>query len=321
MTRLLLVDLLGCAFTNFHAKDNHLVSSFIKNIRDITAKFKFDAILLLKEGGSPYRSGLLPSYKAKRKERREKYTEAEKADYQKLLKQVTEISDTLELLGVKSLRHIGAEADDLAGYLCAALPPEEYQICLLSEDSDWTSLLVRKNTVQGSYKAMSKAIDSLDSGFWLSYNSYTKVKGMTPIQAYEAKLLCGDTSDSIPGIDGLGATGAENLIKHYGSLQEVLNNRHNIVVKRITAKAKEGLLNAEPILDMGHKLMNLRWTVEEWKEILGDVEQSVCDLAGTAPQNIEAFKELCYERGWLAFVDEDFLEPFLEKFCLNENNY
>lgn len=312
MKRLLLIDALSAAYTHWHAKDSTPEASFIKNLREIIKAYNVDQAILLREGGSKYRKELLPTYKGARKDRREKQTEAEKQEYQRFLKASGALFDLMGSLGVGSLHHLGAEADDISGFLCATLPSDEYQILLLSEDTDWLPLLQRPNTVQGSYRKMTKNITNLDGSFWLSAKAYEREKGITVQQAFEAKLLCGDTADSIPGLEGLGATGAVNLIKRYGSLEEVLKNRHNIDVPRITAKAKESLASstADEILALGFKLMNLRWSADEWVEKLGFGQNFMASCSNLAEFDEAGFAEICYENGWLSLVEDNFLAPY-----------
>ena len=310
MERILLVDTMGSLFYHFHTKEVQVTASFLSNLQSIIATYKINQVYMLQEGGSGYRNELLPTYKAARKARREKYTEAEKAAYATFVEAANYTCEVLRMLGVGTIQHWGAEADDLAGYICSVLPSEEYQILLMNEDSDWQQLLCRKNTVWGSYKAMAKAMPKLSPDLWVSYNRYQRDNDWTVEQSYQAKLLCGDTSDSIPGIDGLGTTGAANLIKHYGSLEEVLRNADNIAVPRITSKAKEGLLQATPTLELGHKLMNLRWAPKEWERILKLTDEHKEKLFDQPEMKLDEFKEKCYENGWLAFTDDDWLEPF-----------
>lgn len=309
MNRLLLIDGLGCLFTHHHAKEASVEYSFLKNLSVILKTYKPTKVLFLREGGSTYRKELLPEYKAARKERRDAYSAADQAAYKKFLESANTVAKLLPMIGIGTIQHVGAEADDLAGLLCAVSPPDEWQILLLSEDSDWNQLLYRKNTVQGSYRAMCKSIGSLDSSFWKSASAFERENGYTISQGFEAKLLCGDSSDSIPGIEGLGATGALNLIKDYGCLKEVLHNRGNITTKRITTKAKEGLLTCDPILDRGYKLMNLRWSALEWSEILQLSVDTVTQWLQPPEVDYKAFEELCYEYGWLGLLEENFLDP------------
>ena len=52
--------------------------------------------------------------------------------------------------------------------------------------------------------------------------------GFTPASFIDYKALRGDVSDNIPGIPGVGEVTAKNLLKEYGSLDEILKNAENV---------------------------------------------------------------------------------------------
>src|SRR4029079_11722998 len=53
-----------------------------------------------------------------------------------------------------------------------------------------------------------------------------------PEQIVDYLSLIGDSSDNIPGVDGIGPKGAQNLLEEFGTLENVLNNVDNIKNKR-----------------------------------------------------------------------------------------
>jgi 5'-3' exonuclease len=209
----------------------------------------------------------------------------------------------------------GAEADDLAGYFCTVLPSEEYQILLLSEDSDWSQLLSRPNTAQGSYFKMCKAMPDLGKEHWLNYARFSEVNGLTPDQWFEKKMLTGDTADDVPGIAGLGDTGATRLMEKYGSLTNILDNKGSLDIPRLKKQAKDSLQDCDEVLKLGFKLMNLRWTKKQWIDILKQqgtytLVNAQLEIDHKEEVNVEAFTELCYENGWIDFLDPQWIQPF-----------
>ena len=52
------------------------------------------------------------------------------------------------------------------------------------------------------------------------------VYGYTPEQAVDMKILCGDTSDNISGIKGVGPKTALKFLEEYGSIREFLKSDH-----------------------------------------------------------------------------------------------
>lgn len=318
MKRLLNIDFMGCTHTWLHAKKPDIRAPFLSTIREIIRKTKPDKVFILQEGGSKYREGIYPDYKKQRKLRRESQTVAEKKDYEKFKNQADQLADILELLGCTKVQMFGAEADDLAGYLCSTLPSEEYQVLNLTEDSDWLQMLARLNTVQASYKACLANIDELHPTLWLNYGRYTEKHGITPDQLFEKKMLTGDTADSIPGIAGLGDKGAENLLLKYENIAGILANVDNLDIPRLTSKAKENLKYSERVLDQAFKLMNLRWSPEQWEDILKLNEKGRKEYLQSKIESINAppvidshkFNELCYENGWIDFTDSQWQETF-----------
>ena len=49
-----------------------------------------------------------------------------------------------------------------------------------------------------------------------------------PSQVVDYKALCGDSSDNIPGVKGIGAKTAAKLLNEYGSLDAIYADLDNI---------------------------------------------------------------------------------------------
>lgn len=72
--------------------------------------------------------------------------------------------------------------------------------------------------------------------------------GFTPASFIDYKALRGDVSDNIPGIPGVGEVTAKNLLKEYGSLDEILKNAENVKGKlgeKISAGKESAILSKE----------------------------------------------------------------------------
>lgn len=321
MKRVLLIDYFGTAYTWFHAKKPDIAFPYLSTIREIIRKTKPDRVFILQEGGSKYRENIYPDYKKQRKLRRESATAEEKRAYEKFKERANQLIDILSLLGCVPVQLFGAEADDLAGYFAAVLPSEEYQILLLTEDSDWIQMLSRLNTVQASYRSCLQQIEQLPSSLWYNYGSYTKEKGITPTQLFEKKMLTGDTSDSIPGISGLGDKGAEALLKKYENIAGIMTNIDTLDIPRLSSKAKDGLRYSKYVLEQGYRLMNLNWTPEQWYVILElyrdgrseYLQEKIQQINLPSPVDERQFNEICFENGWIDFTDSQWISAFIPK--------
>src|SRR3712207_3864593 len=55
--------------------------------------------------------------------------------------------------------------------------------------------------------------------------------GVTPEQIPDYKALVGDPSDNIPGVKGIGPKGAANLLKEFGTVENLYENLDKISAK------------------------------------------------------------------------------------------
>lgn len=58
-----------------------------------------------------------------------------------------------------------------------------------------------------------------------------EVKGLDPYQIIEYKALCGDTSDNIPGVKGVGEKAVIPLLEEYGNIENIYDLIENLSAK------------------------------------------------------------------------------------------
>ena len=100
------------------------------------------------------------------------------------------------------------------------------------------------------------------------YNT-EKVKekwGVNPDQMIELLSLLGDSSDNIPGVDGIGKKTAAKLLQEYGDIDAILMNIENIRNKRV----RKGLTNDDKNIELAVKLITIDSNV--------DIDTSIEDL-------------------------------------------
>ena len=132
------------------------------------------------------------------------------------------------------------EADDLAGSLAKRFQ-NEIPVFLHTKDEDYLQLVDTNTRVWlGSSKA-DKMFEDLglnrqefnvpDGFFEFTLSTLKDIKGLEPYQIVEYKALCGDTSDNIPGVKGVGEKAVIPLLQEYGTIEAIYETIENLNAK------------------------------------------------------------------------------------------
>ena len=132
------------------------------------------------------------------------------------------------------------EADDFAGSLAKRFQ-SEIPVFLHPKDEDYLQLVDTNTRVWlGSSKA-DKMFEDLglnrqefnvpDGFFEFTLSTLKDIKGLEPYQIVEYKALCGDTSDNIPGVKGVGEKAVIPLLQEYGNIESIYDTIENLSSK------------------------------------------------------------------------------------------
>jgi DNA polymerase-1 len=128
----------------------------------------------------------------------------------------------------------GYEADDLIGTLARQAEEQKIEVMILTGDQDAFQLVDgEKQTV----KVLMPGKNGLQ--LYGRQEVFDKL-GVWPEQITDYKGLCGDTSDNIPGIKGIGPKTAVQLLSTYGSIDGIYANIENVAAKALKQKLIEG---------------------------------------------------------------------------------
>ncbi len=133
-----------------------------------------------------------------------------------LISQIKRLPETFEHFNMRTLSVPGFEADDIIGTLAERFKNEpDLQIVILSGDLDVMQLVDDDKVVVDLIKRGTSDV--------MRYNEAAVVEryGLKPSQLPDYKGLVGDTSDNIPGVTGIGAKGASELLKEFGSIEQL----------------------------------------------------------------------------------------------------
>lgn len=131
--------------------------------------------------------------------------------------QIPLLHELLEAFGWPLYELDDYEADDIMGTLALQATEKGIETQLITSDLDMLQLVHPLVHVYALKKGLSNIELFRPETFIMKY-------GITPEQFLDFKALKGDSSDNIPGVPGIGEKGATELLKEYGSLDNIYEN-------------------------------------------------------------------------------------------------
>jgi DNA polymerase I len=196
------------------------------------------------DAGTSGRTELYPEYKARRRSRPD------------LLKQQWPAMEPLvEAFGYRNITVEGFEADDVIASLAEralrASPP--VPVMIVTGDRDVFQLIDRDGVV----KVMATSRGITDTKIY-DRQAVIDRYGIEPDLIPDFYGLKGDTSDDIPGIPGIGDKTASELLRSYGSLEDVLAHTDDIS----GPKRKQALLDHAEDARVSKRLATIQRDIE-----------------------------------------------------------
>jgi DNA polymerase I len=163
-----------------------------------------------------------------------------------LVVQIPYVKRVCQVLGVPVLEAPGFEADDIIATLADRGRKAGLQVVIVATDKDLLQLVGDGVLV---FNPVSEQ--------FLDREGVERVFGVRPDQVRDVLALCGDASDNIPGVPGIGEKGAKDLIRQHGDLESVLRATPTIARKTY----REGLLANAELARLSRDLATLRFDV------------------------------------------------------------
>jgi DNA polymerase-1 len=186
---------------------------FLKSLLEVMATQQPQAIAVAFDLGLPtFRHEADDTYKADRPGTPE--------DFIPDLKNLHELLDGLNL---KIVTAPGYEADDVLGTLAQKASALGYQVKILTGDRDLFQLVDPEKEISVLYftpEAFRRSPNTASITEFGLEQVQAKL-GVLPSQVVDLKALCGDKSDNIPGVKGIGEKTAVQLLNTYGSLEKI----------------------------------------------------------------------------------------------------
>ncbi len=220
MKKLIIIDISNFIFRAFfairplHTPEGipvNAVYGVLSMLHNMIQKYQPTHVLVArdtKEGS--FRKEIYGEYKAHRSEPPDE-----------LIPQFAIVDELIKVLGLPEIKAPRYEADDIIGSVAIQWKKDFDEILIASGDKDLMQF------VDGSIKML----DTMKEKIYSREDVKDKM-GVYPEQIMDYLSLIGDSSDNIPGVEGIGPKGAQNLIEEFGDLENILKNVDSIKNKR-----------------------------------------------------------------------------------------
>lgn len=178
------------------------------------------------------------------------------------------IHEYLDYKNIKTLAKDGYEADDIIGTY-ALKASKEMQVSIYSSDKDLLQLIDENITVKLIKRGLTEVEDVTPESFFKEYEIDHKYM-------VDLKALMGDQSDNIPGVKGIGEKTGIKLIKEYGSLENIFNNK-----EKVKGKLGERLAEGEKMAKLSYELAKIdldvpvNYPIDEIKKRVANEEKLI----------------------------------------------
>jgi DNA polymerase-1 len=146
--------------------------------------------------------------------------------------QLPMLKEALSVLRISCVELPGYEADDIIGTLACKYSGEGFEVLILSGDKDCLQLV-------GEGREAILFVRGISQSKQYDRGGVKEDMGVWPEQIPDFKGLAGDQSDNIPGVKGIGAKTAINLLNQYDDIEQIFVNIAKVSPSRVQRLLKE----------------------------------------------------------------------------------
>ncbi|CAN5610108.1 hypothetical protein BH11CYA1_BH11CYA1_40100 [soil metagenome] len=161
------------------------------------------------------------------------------------------IKEGVSTFEIPLLELAGYEADDVIGTVAKLAAAQGRRVIILTGDRDAFQL------VDGDNSSIEIHLTTKDGLVNCGRQQVFDRMGIWPEQVVDFKALCGDSSDNIPGVKGIGEKGAQQLLSSYQTLDGVYEHIEEIK----SASLKKKLIEGKEIAYISQRLATIRLDV------------------------------------------------------------
>ena len=204
------------------------------------------------DSGLSFRHERYPAYKATR----QKLTDELQDDFDRGMERVCQL---LEAYRIPILSLDGYEADDVIGTLAAQGVREGLNVVIVSGDKDFQQLVRPGVWLLNPGRGGPASVEEQ----WVSVENAEERLGVAPQHVTDYLAMVGDSSDNVPGVPGIGDKTARDLVREYGSIEQILRNAPSLTKKR----PREALLQYPDRALLSKELVTIREDLDMTLEV------------------------------------------------------
>ena len=222
---------------NSKGADMSILFGFTKYILELIEKEKPTHLAIAFDPpGGTFRHEIYPEYKGTRQE-----------TPQLIIDSLEPLCELCEAMRIPVLMKKGYEADDVIGSMAKRAEKEGFTVYMVTPDKDYGQL-ISENILQ--YKPGKAGSDNeiIDAAKICERYNISR-----PEQVVEILTICGDSSDNVPGVKGVGEVGAGKLISRFGTVKEIYSH-----IDELTPKQREAFENSKGHIELSHELVTIK---------------------------------------------------------------
>lgn len=247
---------------NSKGADMSILFGFTKYILELTEKEKPTHLAIAFDPpGGTFRHELYPEYKGTRAE-----------TPQLVIDSLEPLTELCHAMRIPVLMVKGYEADDVIGSMAKKAEKEGFTVFMVTPDKDYGQL-ISDHIIQYKPGKGGSDCEIIDR------KAVCEKYGISsPEQVIEMLTICGDSSDNVPGVKGVGEVGAGKLISRFGSVKNIYAH-----LDELPARQKEAFEAARGHIELSHTLVTIKTDIPlqtDTDEMSVDMEYdpSVADL-------------------------------------------
>lgn len=248
------------------------LGGFLIKMCSYVEQFKPSRIIVAWEtGASQVRKQLFPEYKGHRRDK-DPETKHER------VKQLISITKLLKYTPITQIYLHGVEGDDIIAYLCTKRFVNRKKM-IISTDRDYYQLLNKNTSI---YSPIRKE--------WINESIVLKKHGITANNFGTFKALCGDPSDNIKGIKGIGEKTIKKLFPDISKQRVTVDDIYDTCKHNIDSNVRYSRIINE------FDLIRLNWSIVQLDlTVLTNVQQKAVNDIIDYDSRIFEYEKFVYE--------------------------